>query len=814
MPIPNLPSPVVSFTLDTVDPQATPPSDVASMSSDEITGESIGSHGGFTFRFGSPVVTADNNNVEGVGLSDPTKNYNRKEMLDLVNRLRNTGVQTDIDLPLIAVIGSQSAGKSSLIESISGITLPRSSGTCTRCPTECKLSHSDSPWKCIVKLHFSTNPKGASIPVRLVPFGDPITSKSLVEDRIRRAQRAILNPSVDPKKYLHGKTASNENELSFSKNYVSLEISGKDLADLSFVDLPGLIASVGRAGDERDIELVKSLVTSYIKKDSCVILLTVACETDFENQGAHHLAKKYDPEGKRTVGVLTKPDRIQPGDESSWLRILRNETESLLNNWYCVKQPQTLSLGITWADARRQETDFFATAQPWGSLEPRYQKFLGTGNLTERLSLILSELIAKRLPEIQKELMNSLQETEAELRALPRAPSSDPVGEVLHVLSNFTRDLSRRLEGTSEEDGLLQTIRPCQETFKRAIRRTAPNFVPWENTQSARELPKAEFLANEEGDDEGTVIESDGGSPSLPHLGSVEKSLPTDQIYIDEVFKRAQSARTRELPDNYPFVVQKEYIKQFTKQWRQPAMDLFDNIHAILKADLAKLVKKHFAEMGKGNAEQSILMIVYDHLDGAAARTKERIEWLLALEQSPTTLNTHYYSDYKDKFLAYYKGFRDNTDLASRIKTFQSSNKVVPGFQGAIESRLNPITQILAGLSAIGITVKAEDLPRLLSSDPMEAALNIMASVRAYFQVAYKRFADMVPIAVDYEIVLGLEKNIDKALQEGLQITGPDGYSRCQNMLQELSSVASRRQDMQKKLERLQAARQELKRLM
>jgi hypothetical protein len=72
----------------------------------------------------------------------------------------------------------------------------------------------------------------------------------------------------------------------------------------------------------------------------------------------------------------------------------------------------------------------------------------------------------------------------------------------------------------------------------------------------------------------------------------------------------------------------------------------------------------------------------------------------------------------------------------------------------------------------------------------------------------------MVPIAVDYEIVLGLEKNIAKALEEGLQITGPDGYARCQKMLQELSSIASRRQDVQKKLERLQAARQELKKLM
>ncbi|KAF9222329.1 hypothetical protein BS17DRAFT_881158 [Gyrodon lividus] len=792
------------------------PSSTGSMSS-RLTGESSDSPGSVVF--GSPTVTA-NESDEGVGLSDPTKTHNRKEMLDLVNRLRNTGVQTDIDLPMIAVIGNQSAGKSSLIESISGITLPRSSGTCTRCPTECKLSYSAAPWKCIVKLHFSTDAKGMPIPVRLVPFGAPITAKSLVEDRIRRAQLAILNPSVDPNKYLHGEDISDANEVSFSRNYVSLEISGRDLADLSFVDLPGLIASVGRAGNERDIELVKSLVTSYIEKPSCVILLTVACETDFENQGAHHLAKTFDPEGKRTVGVLTKPDRIPTGDEPSWLKIIRNETEPLANNWYCVKQPssQMLTKGITWAEARRHEDEFFTITQPWCSLELQYQKFLRTSNLTERLSMILSELIAKRLPEIQEELMNALQDTEAKLRELPRAPSSDPVGEVLHVLRNFTRDLSRRLEGTPDERGLLQTIRPHQEVFKRAIRETAPNFAPWEKKKADRKLPKAKFLANEEGDDKGLDSDSD-----LDSASGVEKplglSLPTivgppsrysKEIYIDEVFEGAQLARTRELPDNYPFVVQKAYIEQFTKKWRQPAMDLFDEVYAILKTDLTNLVEDHFANMGKGNAKQSVLMIVYDHLDEAAIRTKQKIEWLLELEKAPTTLNTHYYSDYKDKFLAYYKGCREDSDLVSKLKSYPMGTRA-PGFK--VDAH-NSISKVLSGLSEIGMTAKAIDLPKLLPPDPMEAALNIMAGVRAYFQVAFKRFADMVPIAIDYEIVLGLEKDIDKALQDGLQITGPEGYTRCKTMLQELTSVASRRQDVQKKMERLQAARQELKRLM
>ncbi|KAF9234014.1 P-loop containing nucleoside triphosphate hydrolase protein [Melanogaster broomeanus] len=728
----------------------------------------------------SATVTARNDS-QRVGLSDPTNNHNRKEMLDLVNRLRNTGVESDIELPMIAVIGSQSAGKSSLIESISGITLPRSTGTCTRCPTECKLSYSDAPWKCIVKLHFSTDSKGRPS-VRNPAFGPAITDKSQVQDRIRRAQLAILNPSKDHNRFLDGE-GPEENELSFSKDYVSLEISGRDLADLSFVDLPGLIASVGSGGNDKDIELVKSLVTHYIRKESCVILLTVACETDFENQGAHHLAKKYDPEGKRTVGVLTKPDRIQPGDESSWIKILRNETEPLVNHWYCVKQPSSkeLSMGITWGEARSQESEYFTYTRPWCDLEPQYQQYLRTSNLTERLSVILSELITKKLPQIQEELNNALQDTEA----------NDPVGDVLHVLSNFTRALSRRLEGTPDEDGLLQTIRPHEETFKRAIRATAPNFVPWEKSEPSRDLPKAEFLANEEGYNEPV-------------------SLTSQKIYIDEVLQRAQSARTRELPDNYPFVVQKAYIEQFTKRWKLPAMDLYDAVYRILKADLAKLVEEHFAHLGKGNAKQSVLMIVHEHLDAAAKQTKARIEWLLDVESTPATLNTHYYCDYKDKFLSYYKGCRDDSDLLSKLKRYRDP------MNGAVSNIYqSSVSKVLSGLSELGITgVKPIDLPKLLASDPMEPALNIMAGVRAYFQVAYKRFADMVPMAIDYEIVRGLERDIDKALQEGLQITGPEGYDRCKALLQELSSVASQRHDIQQKLERLQAARYELKRLM
>lgn len=169
-------------------------------------------------------------------------------------------VNVDIDLPQIAVIGSQSAGKSSLIESISGITLPRASGTCTRyveslysdfyytyvnlsCPTECRLSRKNGPWQCVVFLRFMVNPATGQ-PVgqaRNIPFGEIIYDKSEVEDRIRRAQHAILNPKRSPKYFLdNDQDEIFESELSLS-NCVSMQISGPDITDLSFCDLPGLL---------------------------------------------------------------------------------------------------------------------------------------------------------------------------------------------------------------------------------------------------------------------------------------------------------------------------------------------------------------------------------------------------------------------------------------------------------------------------------------------------------------------------------------------------------------------------------------------
>jgi len=133
-------------------------------------------------------------------------------------------------------------------------------------------------------------------------------------------------------------------------------------------------------------------------------------------------------------------------------------------------------------------------------------------------------------------------------------------------------------------------------------------------------------------------------------------------------------------------------------------------------------------------------------MKGCQEKAEERINWLLELEKSPFSLNTHYLSDYRAKFLAHYRGAReryDNTEFTQFIKNHKENSPPSTGHRklsGPVP-QLTGIAKVLSSLAEIGIVgVKAEDLPKLLPPDPMEPALGIMADVRAYFQGWYGIF--------------------------------------------------------------------------
>ena len=108
------------------------------------------------------------------------------------------------------------------------------------------------------------------------------------------------------------------------------------------------------------------------------------------------LAKEADPTGKRTLGVLTKPDRIEEGTFGNWKPVLEGKEQKLLHGYYVVKNPDPKQLGsLTWDQARASEKDYFRK-EPWVGLGSAISSRLGSGNLASKLSILLEQIIKAR----------------------------------------------------------------------------------------------------------------------------------------------------------------------------------------------------------------------------------------------------------------------------------------------------------------------------------------------------------------------------------------------------------------------------------
>ena len=177
-------------------------------------------------------------------LSNTKYSFSRQQLNEIIKCLRECGTEKISVLPKIVVIGNQSAGKSSLIEAISQIKMPRSNGTCTRCPMEVVLSKGlPEDWSCAISLR--TEQLGSLQVSSFAVTRDPNEVTLL----LRRAQIAILNSGTPTLQFLlldENQCRTHPLNDKFSKNTVVVEITGADV-DVSFIDLPGIISNAPKA---------------------------------------------------------------------------------------------------------------------------------------------------------------------------------------------------------------------------------------------------------------------------------------------------------------------------------------------------------------------------------------------------------------------------------------------------------------------------------------------------------------------------------------------------------------------------------------
>ncbi|XP_063495315.1 interferon-induced GTP-binding protein Mx2 isoform X2 [Symphalangus syndactylus] len=396
--------------------------------------------------------------------------------IDLIDSLRALGVEQDLALPAIAVIGDQSSGKSSVLEALSGVALPRGS-----------------------------------------------------------AQNVMAG-----------------NGVGISHELISLEITSPEVPDLTIIDLPG-ITRVAVGNQPRDIGLqIKALIKKYIQRQQTINLVVVPCNVDIATTEALSMAHEVDPEGDRTIGILTKPDLMDKGTEKSVMNVVQNLTYPLKKGYMMVKcrGQQEITNRLSLAEATKKEITFFQT-------HPYFRVLLEEGSATvprlaERLTTELIMHIQKSLPLLEEQIRDSHQKATEELRRcgadIP-SQEADKMFFLIEKIKMFNQDIEKLVEGE-------EVVRENETRLYNKIREDFKNWVGIlaTNTQKVK------------------------------------------NIIHEEVEKYEKQYRGKELPGFVNYKTFETIVHQYIQQLVEPALSMLQKAMEIIRQAFINMAKKHFGE--------------------------------------------------------------------------------------------------------------------------------------------------------------------------------------------------------------------------
>ena len=319
-----------------------------------------------------------------------------RKLINLIDQLRDCGVNEYIKLPRICSLGTQSSGKSSVLESIVGLDfLPRGDGVVTRRPLELRLNHINSgePWAIFEER------KGTK-------FTDFIKVRETIEaltDEICKTNKNIVDKPI------------------------VLNVYSQTCPDLTLVDLPG-VTRVPIGDQPKNIEqITKDMARRYAEDPLTIILCVIAANSDIATSDGLMLAKEIDVTGSRTLGVLTKLDIMDAGTDAR--RALLNEEIPLKLGYVGVKNrsKQDLINKLSMAETSKKEREFFKSHPVYKNIPAGH---LGTDVLINKLTKIYFRIIRENLPRIIKAINDRVKTAEEELQSLGQPMPTDDAGKM------------------------------------------------------------------------------------------------------------------------------------------------------------------------------------------------------------------------------------------------------------------------------------------------------------------------------------------------------------------------------------------------
>ncbi|KLU91178.1 hypothetical protein MAPG_09701 [Magnaporthiopsis poae ATCC 64411] len=606
-------------------------------------------------------------------------------LFDIIDRLRSHGIGEVIDLPEIIVCGDQSAGKSSVLEAISGHPFPTKDGVCTRFVTELALRREPTP-----KFKVSIHPGPERTPQdaeRLRRFADSIANEP-------------LNVVIESAKTAMGLSDSKR----FSNDVLRVEISGPDQAHVTMVDLPGIFRAGSSEQSVKDVKTVNAMVRKAMSRPRSIILAVVSASNEFNNQEVTELARKFDPTRSRTLGLITKPDKLDEGSESerNYVRLARNQDVVLELGWHVLRNRGNEKNEDVDLTRDEVESKFFAKGA-WLSVDSSH---LGVSPLRKRLSVVLGKQILKHLPNLHQEVADRTRVCEDILTRLgdPRESPEAQRKYLLGVSRRFSSLMTAAIEGTYDNAffGSAKTGEGCQKRIRAVVQNALCDFSQRMN-------------------DEGKL-----------------------QRIVDDYNPPEPAPKGRELLGTFnPLIIRELFLEQ-CRPWRNIALQTMESIiDAATHTALAIL--RHVALAGTLGG---ITAIVTEAIAKRKVQLGKKVDELLAprYEGHPITYN-HYLTDMVRK--------GQNGRRARAMDSLISSAFSCSSYAQTLNSARASASYNCGG------SIPVSEVMRLCSKfESFEPNMEehgsglVVDYAEAYYKVALKRFIDEVgDLAVERELI-------------------------------------------------------------